>query len=397
MSAIGGIFGALWRFNRLMVSILIMEYALTFAIILSCASVFATRIAAINQVSGVNENGLYVLQGRGIREPLHLFELMNAKALFEGVAGRGNVAVGSGVPFYGENAMLMPAAVPDGGNDRTRGLQINIYEGDGDFAKVMGVAMLNGRSFHADEVVHHFGDRTNVTILSASLARHLFHGAEAVGRQIEIGGHAHTVIGVISPLAAPQDLGGELTTYTALLPKVSSSARLVVIRYEGPEVDLYPLLAKLRNQDKNTVSWSLWSYPDIHAAYFRSDRLAVISLAAVICIVSITALCGILGLTNYWISRRQAQIAIRRALGAKKMDIFFRFLVESGILVGLGLLLGLIFNLLLSRYLGIVNSVNSVAAWLISIALIFSVAVIVIHVSLRRLLRLTPADLIRLS
>lgn len=394
MSALGTTCRSVWRFHPLLAAILVLEYALAFAVILATVGVLLARVQAINDASGVNEAGLYVLDGEGIQQPLHRAELVDAKAQFQSVAGRNQVAVISSVPFWGRGGAEMPISVPDDAR-HSPPLQINAYEGDADSPSVLGLRMLEGRGFHSDEVVQRFGDATHVTILSVSLARRLFHDQEAVGRQVEIAGKLHTVVGIMNSLAAPQYLGAERTNYTLLLPKASGSGSLLLIRYPGPIVNLNDALDTLRSHDAGTVNWSLVSYASIRSSYFRSDRLTVAALAVVVCVVLVTALCGILGLTNYWISRRRRQIAIRRALGAKRHDIVLQFAGESALLVVMGLMLGMIMYFLSGNFIGDFQVSFGAGVWLLSIILIVLLATLVVFASLRRWLRMEPAELMR--
>jgi putative ABC transport system permease protein len=393
MSVLGSMCRSLWRFHRLLAGILVLEYALAFAITLSAAEVLLSRAEAINETSGVEEAGLYVLQGTGVDQRVRRFDLMDAQKRFQAIAGADQVALGSGVPFFGYLGREMPIIAADDPRHSTQ-LQASGYEGGQYFTAVLGVRFLRGRAFQNDEIVHRYGDTTRVTILSASLARRLFHGERAVGKQVKIGAQMHTVVGVIEPLAAPRYLGNQRTTYTFILPNVSSGENLLLIRYSGPKADLLGTYEALRKYDMGKVNWSLVPYSTIRNFYFRGDRTTVAALAAVVCVVLITALCGILGLTSYWIARRRPQIAMRRALGAQKRDVLLHFLFESGMLVALGLALGLTLNFFISAGFGVAHS-QDVVAWLLAIILVLLMAVVVIYCSLRRWLYMEPAELMR--
>ncbi|HET7332319.1 ABC transporter permease [Dyella sp.] len=394
MSTLGSTWRSIWRFHRLLAGILVLEYALAFAIVLTALGVLISRAEAISVTSGVNEQGLYVLQGEGVNRPVHRSEVFEAQARFEALTGEGQVAVGSSVPFLGTGSLSMPISVP---NDPMHAapLQVNAYEGGVRFASVLGLRLLHGRWFQLDEVVLRYGDNSHLAILSESLARRLFHGEIAVGKQVDITGQMHTVVGVVNPLAAPQYLGSQRTTYTLLLPKVPSGLNLLLIRYKGSVSDLETGLAGLRKHDAGKVNWSLVPYSAVRSRYFRSDRLTVAALAGVVLAVLVTALCGILGLTNYWVAKRRPQIAIRRALGATNHDIVVHFLVESGLLVAAGLVLGVLLKLSFGVYFGNLLMPGGAGTWLLSVALVLILALVVVYISLRRWLRMNPAALMR--
>ena len=62
---------------------------------------------------------------------------------------------------------------------------------------------------------------------------------------------------------------------------------------------------------------------------------------AVICVIllSVTA-AGIVGLTSFWVGQRHRQIGVRRALGARKIDILRYFQIEILLIAGGGAVIG---------------------------------------------------------
>jgi putative ABC transport system permease protein len=79
-------------------------------------------------------------------------------------------------------------------------------------------------------------------------------------------------------------------------------------------------------------------------------------LMGVICIILLAVTgAGIVGLTSFWVGQRNKQIGVRRALGARRIDILHYFQAENlmiaggGAFVGIALAIGL--NLwLMSRF-----------------------------------------------
>lgn len=394
MSALGSMLRSLWRFHRLLAGILVLEYALAFAIMLTASGILFARADAINESSGVGEAGLYVLQGQGQSRVLHGFDVRDARERFAALVGITHVAEGSSVPFLGTSSIQVPIELPDSarGSDS---LQANAYDGEALFASVLGLHLVEGRWFRPDEIVQHYGESTHLVVLSQSLAQRLFHDESAVGRQVRITGELHTVIGVTDPLAAPQYLGNRDTTLTLLLPRLVGNNVVLVIRHDGAIADLEPALSALRKHTAGEVAWTLEPYAAVRAGYFRQDRLVVMALALVVLAVLLTALCGILGLTSYWMAKRRSQIAIRRALGATRREIGRHFLVESGVLVAAGLLLGAA----LALFGGFARAALHVHAgpgvWVFAVGTVLLLAMVVVAVSLRRWSRMSPVELMR--
>jgi putative ABC transport system permease protein len=394
VSVLGRTWRSIWRFHGVLAGILVLEYAFTFAIVLATSGMLVDRIAAINQNSGVQEHGLYVVRGEGIDQPLHRSQLLEAAARLRALAGRGQVAFGSSVPFYGSGAQVMPIGAA-GDQSQSVPIQGYAYQGDADFASVLGLRQLQGRGFQADDITLRYGDSSHLVMLSESLAQRLFHGEAAVGKPVRIGDQLYTVIGVTTPLAAPAYVGAVKSGFTFLLPEFPGDGALLLARYGGPVAELNNVIGGLNKSDAGSARWVLMPYTHIRTFYFTADRQAVAALAVVMGVVLVIALCGILGLTNYWVSRRRRQIAMRRALGATKQDIGLHFLGESGLLVVPGLALGLLFDVLFSALFGNLHLEIGPAMLLLSMALIVLLAGIVVSVSLRRWLRMNPVELMR--
>ena len=76
---------------------------------------------------------------------------------------------------------------------------------------------------------------------------------------------------------------------------------------------------------------------------------------SVVCVVllSVTA-AGIVGLTSFWVGQRHRQIGVRRALGARRIDILRYFQIENLVIasggIALGVLLALVLNLWLMKH-----------------------------------------------
>ena len=385
---------SIWRFHRVLAGILVLEYAFTFAIVLTTSGMLVARVVAINQDSGVEENGLYVVRGEGIDQPLHRSQLLDASARLQALAGRGKVAFGSGVPFYGSGAQMVPISAGDDPG-QSAPLQGYAYQGDADFDTVLGLRLLQGRRFQADDITLRYGDSSHLIMLSANLARRLFHDQEAVGKQVRLADQLYTVIGVTSALAAPAYVGEVRSGFTYLLPEFPSDNALLLVRYGGPVDELKNTIGDLNASYTGTVRWEFKPYSYIRASYFTADRQAVAALAIVMSVVLVIALCGILGLTNYWIARRRQQIATRRALGARKQDIRLHYLGESGLLVIAGLALGLLLDVIFSALFGDFHLEIGVLMLLLSFALVLLLAGIVVIISLRRWLRMNPVELMR--
>src|SRR5690606_21663990 len=95
--------------------------------------------------------------------------------------------------------------------------------------------------------------------------------------------------------------------------------------------------------------------PELRERYFRADRSMAWLLVAVIATMLLVTALGIVGLASFWVQQRTRQIGIRRALGARRIDILRYFHLENFLLASFGSALGMLMayggNLLLMRVL----------------------------------------------
>jgi putative ABC transport system permease protein len=162
-------------------------------------------------------------------------------------------------------------------------------------------------------------------------------GGSPVGRSVEVGGKAMTVIGVLGPVGDSPAL--PFRCDDAVLVALAAAGRLL----SRPDPDL--ILAKLVAGGDERVAaaeirrlFSLTrpglqievSSPEAAVAQVaRQSRLLAVLLAAV---GSISLLLGAVGVMNVMamaVTQRRREIGVRRSLGASRRDIWRQFLLES--------------------------------------------------------------------
>jgi putative ABC transport system permease protein len=84
-----------------------------------------------------------------------------------------------------------------------------------------------------------------------------------------------------------------------------------------------------------------------HQAYLEPRAVSVMLAVVSALLLAVTGF-GVVGLTAYWVTQRRRQIGMRRALGARKVDILAYFHTENLLIVGLGCILGIALGLALN-------------------------------------------------
>jgi len=232
-----------------------------------------------------------------------------------------------------------------------------------DFFRVLRVQPVLGRDFvRADEQP---GQR--VAMLSHELWESAFGGRpEVVGRTITLDGKPYTVAGVMpAGFAFPVQNPGPAVWVTLAADALDPDSNNPPTRQRG--ADMLSVIARLKpgvtvaqaRAEMSTIDRHLAAqYPDTDKHFTSAEvkpelealvgdaRPALRTLFAAVCFLLLIACANVAGLLLARASRRQAEIALRAALGASRAEIIRQILVESVTLSLLGGLLGLAFSTL---------------------------------------------------
>ena len=123
-------------------------------------------------------------------------------------------------------------------------------------------------------------------------------------------------------------------------------------------------------------------------------------LQLVIGIVSVGLLVGGVGVMNIMlmaVTERTREIGVRKAIGARRRDISFQFIVEAMTLTGAGGVIGVAFSLMVSFLMQLFHFPSSVPIWavLLGIAVASSVGLFFGIYPAMKASRLDPVDALR--
>jgi putative ABC transport system permease protein len=223
-----------------------------------------------------------------------------------------------------------------------------------------GTVMLQGRFFTDTENRHHMP----VAVLGEDLGKSFFQGQDAVGKWIELDGHALEVIGIMERPAASfpgQDDNRVLVPYFTMrkLYPSANENMLIVIAYDGmlskaeDEVRTVLRIQRKVPNDKPD-NFSLSTAQQMIENFHRIT--GTVALVMVI-LSSIGLLVGGIGVMNIMlvsVTERTREIGIRKAVGARKSDIIVQFLTEAVVLTGIGGIIGLFLGWCVSVIVGLV-------------------------------------------
>jgi len=228
-----------------------------------------------------------------------------------------------------------------------------------------------------------------VAVVGETVAEMLFGDVDPIGQVIQIKNMPFKVVGVLerkghSPSGQDQD-DIIFIPYTTAQKKVigithiySILASAVNNEAMGEAIDQVSGLLRQRHrllpwQDND---FSIRPLADIAAAEEESSRIMTLLLGS---IASISLLVGGIGIMNIMlvsVTERTREIGIRMAVGAKKRDILWQFLVEAIMLSLSGGFVGIALGIVGSKLISSLAAWPSIVSWdAVAIAFLFSGAV----------------------
>jgi predicted permease len=203
-------------------------------------------------------------------------------------------------------------------------------------------------------------------VINQSLARRLFSGQDPLGRRVGFGPVTSStvwieIVGIIGDIRdLSLDSQAEPEIYLPYQQAPRSYMNLVV-RAAGQPVGLaVAVRSQIRQLDKNLPVYDGQSMETVLAASIARRRATVLQLGLLAGLAIVLATTGLYSVLSESVRRRIPEIGLRLALGARKGDVFGLILWDAAKMTGLGILLGLIGAVFITRVL--TNLLYSVSA-----------------------------------
>ncbi len=255
-------------------------------------------------------------------------------------------------------------------------VEAEVYGVEAEHPSLTGLTLQEGRFLDPLDVRRH----AQVAVIGAGVRRHLFGFDPALGRRLKVNDVWLTVVGV---LAGGQGGGQETDSFQGVQLAGTRDVIYLPISTSLRKFDQSPLEAPLseilvRLDEADTVSGrqaaamidSLLDH--LHAGVDdyelvvpealleqsrRTQRLFNLVMG---CIAGISLLVGGIGIMNIMLAtvlERTREIGVRRAVGARRRDILFQFVVESFTVSSLGGVAGILMGI------GIARAIAASAGW----------------------------------
>lgn len=218
------------------------------------------------------------------------------------------------------------------------------------FQIIRNLLILKGRFLDAvDEQA-----RSKVCLITDDLAALAFPNEDPIGKSLRVGQINFTVVGVFRERVGTFGLS-EIQRYTVLVPfsltqyyTGDNTVEILYAQADGPE-DVVLVTSQvgdlLRSRHSRTATYVV---QNLSAILDVARRIAT-ALTIVLLVIGFIALMvsgiGIMNIMLVTVTERTREIGIRKAIGARRQEILFQFLIEALLISGVGSLLGVLIAL----------------------------------------------------
>jgi len=267
------------------------------------------------------------------------------------------------------------------------------------YFQTMGIPLLKGRTL-AEQDAH---SSVQVAVVNEALARNVFLDEDPIGKYIVKFGPLHDKIQIVGVVGNVRHVGLE----TAPRPEIYLSfgqahwpSAFMVVRSKTSDPLALAVVAQnaVASVNKDIPLANLRTMLDVVAESVLPRRFAMLLLSTFSGLAMLLAAIGLYGVMSYTVSQRTHEIGIRMALGAQKGDVL-KLIVGQGMgLAGLGVALGVVASLALTRLMSTllfgVSARDPITFGALA-ALLVAVALIANYVPARRAMKIDPMVALR--
>ncbi len=358
------IFSALLR-NKTGPLLVAIQVALSLAILVNAIYIVNLRLDVAARPSGiVAEQDVFMLHASNQKLGDHVDQLAMQKqeaATLRAVPGVVSVARTSSSPlsYSGSNASLS--------TDRKQTIasaNAAYYLAPDSLVQTWGLSLIQGRDFTPGEILELDQNTTTefakAVIVTKDLAAKMYPGvANVIGKELYFGmgedANAVRIVGVVERLQTSGAQAGQDGEFSLLVP-----VRLTNDPYSGYSIRTEPgqrdrvmkeAAEALRKASPPPLNVHVRSTEEHRIERYRSEKGLAWMLLTVSALLIVITASGIVGMSTLWVAQRTKQIGVRRALGARRLDILIYFITENILITSGGVAAGILLALGLNQLL----------------------------------------------
>lgn len=352
------------RRHKTAAALIVLQVAVTCAIICNAVFLIAGRIEAVNRPTGIDEPGIVRIQLTGIGQDVNpMVATREDLAALRAIPGVIQAASVNQVPLVNSSWNTSITTSPD---QVLPTLNATMYMGGPELFETLDLELVAGRALTPDEFQDYDeeagfrGITPSSAVVTRAFVERAFPGSDGVGEVFYPGEDPVRIVGVVDTLLRPNfKISSGSPGYSMLLPVAvpytMGGNYLIRTTPERRAEVLEAAVRVLKENGGHRIILAQKTYDELRRDFFAQDRaMAWLLIAVCIALLVVTAL-GIVGLASFWVQQRTKQIGVRRALGASRGQILRYFQTENFILATIGIVIGMLLafglnQLLMERY-----------------------------------------------
>jgi putative ABC transport system permease protein len=233
---------------------------------------------------------------------------------------------------------------------RAKEIPVTLVGVTGGFQEIRRLIVLRGRYLDEEDIESY----SKVCLLTKDLAKRLFSTDDPVGRTVRVGELIFTVIGVFRERGSTfgeSDIQRESLLMPFSLTKQYTGASVLLIIYaQANRAEDVPLVTQelgdlLRSRHRPGVKYNVQNLGSILDAA-RNISLALSIVLRIIGLITLTiGGVNIMNIMPVTVTERTREIGLRKAVGARRLDIRYQFLLEAVMISTFGAMAGIVVGL----------------------------------------------------
>lgn len=334
--------------------LVVVQVAVSMVLVVS-AGLFTRSLANVERVdTGVDVQRIAVLatnlQQGGVTNAEAAIVTTRLLERVEAIPGVERAAITTRLPVQpaGTTTQIVDGYEPAAG---TGSVELNFAVISGGYFETMGIAVLAGRGFTADD-----RPESPRVIVVNETAANLFWGGDAIGGRIRAQSAPDAwreVVGVVADtrVSSLEEPPTPLIYYSATQAGVAAFS--VVVRTSGePAALLSPLRTALRDVHPSLPATRLVTLDSHMGDALAQARVTATLVGAFSLLALLLASLGVYAVVSFSVQRRGQELGIRSALGAARSSLVGMVVRETLLVAGIGVAIGLPIAVLATRRLG---------------------------------------------
>ena len=352
-----------------------------------------TVIAVASIITGLNNQLVETMEQYGSRsiyvfkfEPGIRFNLTREERMRKPLEYEDAVAIRDDCPDVQEVGVdiFYPGPAPGARYQGQDMLDANLQGSTSQDFAINNSAFVYGRPYTTVEDNH----RRNVAVIGADVAKRFFEGQDPVGKDITVGGNTFQIVGTLAKrLSFLGDNGNDRTvyipywTFRKIYPEAKENL-IVAMAYPNRMAEAMDQITAVMRRMRKVKPDQDNNFGMATAASVIKQFNQITGTVALVMVVlsSIGLLVGGIGVMNIMlvsVTERTREIGIRKAIGARRQDIIWQFLLEAMTLTGAGGVLGILLGYFLNFGVPLIfpNIKPTVPLWAVLMGFLVSVSI----------------------